>query len=266
MHRDAANGRLEQGKLIWNERIAANEVVFVSEVRELLAAVSKLEEGLEVVELLAVGGFQQFGANFVFRQQSLLDHFGYVSAGELEAVGEAGLDLRKVVTLLLAHVSKHGVHVFLCGDNDPGTPLAFGGQTFGDRLQVGHQLGVFGDVLADLIDKEIEPEIGGLFVQPCLHLIAKVLDGNTVLGSVLVENSFRQCWVFARDFGISAGDVARLQQCLFAPTLPWFACMALVGLLKGFELLPAIEIPFELCDVPLLAEVAAHLVEDFDEH
>ena len=42
--------------------------------------------------------------------------------------------------------------------------------------------------------------------------------------------------------------------------------MALVGLLKGFELLPAIEIPFELCDVPLLAEVAAHLVEDLDEH
>lgn len=54
--------------------------------------------------------------------------------------------------------------------------LALGGQAFRDRLQVGHQLGVVGDVLADFIDEEVEPEIGRLLVEPGLDLVAEVLD------------------------------------------------------------------------------------------
>ena len=127
MHRNSTDGRLEQRELVRHEGIAVDEVVFVTEVGVLLPAVGKLKECLEVVELLAVGGLQQLGTDLVFGQQTLLNHLCHVGAGEFEAVGKAGLDLGKVVALLFAHVPEHGVHVFLRGDDDPGTTLAFGG-------------------------------------------------------------------------------------------------------------------------------------------
>ena len=42
--------------------------------------------------------------------------------------------------------------------------------------------------------------------------------------------------------------------------------MSLVGIFEKFQLVSAVQIPLKLSDVPLLAEVAAHLIEDFDEH
>ena len=144
--------------------------------------------------------------------------------------------------------------------------MAFGGQAFGHRLQVGHELGVFGDVLAHLVHKEIEAEVGRFLIQPGLDLVAEVFNGDAVLAAVLVQNAFGESWVFARDFRVGAGDVAAFKQGLFAPALPGFAGQALVGVFEGRELVAAVQVAFKLGDVALLAKVAAHLVEDFDEH
>ena len=216
--------------------------------------------------MLAVGGFQQLYTHVVLGQQTLLDDFSDIGAGEFEAVGKPGLNFGKVVALLLAHVTEYGVHVFLCGDDDPGAALAFGGQAFSHRLQVGHQLGVFSNVLANLINEEIEPEIGRLGVQPCFDLVSKVFDGNAVLGAVFVEDALRQNRIFSCNFSVSAGNVARLQQGLLPTAFPGLARMVLVGGFEGFKLATTVEVPLELGDIPLLAEIATHLVKDFNEH
>jgi hypothetical protein len=106
-------------------------------------------------------------------QQALLDDLGHVGAGELHPVGKAGLDLGEVVALLLAHLAEDRVHVLLGGDDDPCAAIALGGQAFGDRLQVGHELGVVGDVLADLIDEEVEAEVRRLPSSHALTWFAK---------------------------------------------------------------------------------------------
>ncbi|MDT4861560.1 hypothetical protein FQZ97_961690 [compost metagenome] len=164
VQRNATDGRLEQRELIGHKRIAVGEVLQISEVLVMLAAIGELKQGLEVVELLVVNSFQQICTAIILGQQTLLDHLSHVSTGELETVSKASLDLGEVVTLLLAHVTEHGVHILLGGDYDPGPPLALSRQAFGDSLQVGHQLGIFGDVLAYLIDEEIQAEIGRLLV------------------------------------------------------------------------------------------------------
>ena len=219
-----------------------------------------------MVGLLLPGLDEQVGADLVFCEQALLDDLGHVGAGELEAVGKAGLDFGEVVALLLAHVAQHGVHVFLGGDDDPGPALAFGGQAFGHRLQIGHELGVFGDVLADFVHKEVEAEVGRFLIQPGLDLVAEVFNGDAVLAAVFVQNAFGESWVFARDFRVGAGDVAALQQGLFTTTFPGLVGQTLVGVFEGGELVAAVQVAFKLGDIALLAKVAAHLIEDLDEH
>ena len=98
----------------------------------------------------------------IFRQQALVDDLVDIGAGQLHAVVEAGLDLGEVVALLLSISPRTVLHVFLRRDDDPGPTAALGGQAFGDGLQVGHQLDVVGDVLADLIDEEVQSEIRAL--------------------------------------------------------------------------------------------------------
>ena len=117
-----------------------------------------------------------------------MNHFGDIGAGKLHPVGKTGLDLGKVVALLVAHFANDQVHVLLGGNDDPGTASAFGGQAFGDGLQIGHQLHVFGDVLPDLVNEEVQPEVGGLPVYIGLNLFGEVLDGNPVLVSVFIKN------------------------------------------------------------------------------
>ena len=67
--------------------------------------------------------------------------------------------LEKSLPCCCAHLADDRVHVLLRRDDDPGAAAAFGGQAFGNGLQIGHQLHVVGDVLPDLIDKEIQAEI-----------------------------------------------------------------------------------------------------------
>ena len=86
------------------------------------------------------------------------------------------------------------------------------------------------------------------------------------MAAVFVQNAFGQGGVFPRDFNVGAGDVAAFKQGLFAPALPGFAGQALVGVFEGGELMAAVQVAFKLGDVALLAKVAAHLVEDLDEH
>ncbi|MNJ38287.1 hypothetical protein D3C77_331300 [compost metagenome] len=106
----------------------------IAEVLIVLAAVGKFEESLEVVELLFVDSFQQLHTDIVLGQQTLLDHFGHVGTGKFEAIGKARLDTRKVVALLLAHITHHGVHILLCCDDNPRPTQTLGGQTFSHSL------------------------------------------------------------------------------------------------------------------------------------
>ncbi|MNG13376.1 hypothetical protein D3C85_1519570 [compost metagenome] len=53
----------------------------IAEVLIVLAAVGKLEEGFEIVELLFVDGFQQLRTSIVLGQQALLDHLSHVGTG-----------------------------------------------------------------------------------------------------------------------------------------------------------------------------------------
>ena len=190
MHGNATDGRLKQRELVRDEGVAVGEVGFVLEVAVAAGVVGKVEQGLEVVALLVVDALEQLLPIGVFAQQAFLDHFGHVGAGELESVGKAGLDLGKIVALLLAHVAQDVGHVLLRGDDDPCPATAFGGQAFGHGLQVGHELGVVGNVLPDLVDKKVQPKIGGLLVQPIIDLIGKVFDRQIELLAVLVEDAF----------------------------------------------------------------------------
>ena len=63
------------------------------------------------------------------------------------------------MALLLAHFANHVFHFFLGGDDNPGPPPTLGGEALGNGLQVGHQLGVVGNVLADLVHKEVQAEL-----------------------------------------------------------------------------------------------------------
>jgi hypothetical protein len=116
---------------------------------------------------------QQRGADFVFGEQALLDHLSHVGAGELEAVGKARLDLGEVVALLLAHLAEDGVHVLLGGDDEPCAALAFGGQAFGDRLQVGHELGVSAMYWPTSSTKKLRRKSGGCLSSQPLTWFAK---------------------------------------------------------------------------------------------
>ena len=93
MLRQPANSGLEQRELVGHKGVAVHEVLYVSVVLVLLAAIGKVEQGFEVVGLLLPGLDEQVGADLVFGEQALLDDLGHVGAGELEAVGKAGLDL-----------------------------------------------------------------------------------------------------------------------------------------------------------------------------
>ncbi|MCY1224675.1 hypothetical protein D9M72_368440 [compost metagenome] len=118
--------------------------------------------------------------------------------------------------------------------------MAFGGQTFCHRLQVGHQLGIVSDVLPHLVHKKIKTEVDRLLVQPRLDLVAEVFDRDAVLSAVLVQDALGQRKIFAGDLGIGAGDVSRFQQSLFSATLPGFVRVTLIGGLKRIELPPAV--------------------------
>ncbi|MNE48075.1 hypothetical protein D3C80_1425160 [compost metagenome] len=81
VHGYSTNSRLEQRELVRHEWVAVGEVLQIAEVLIVLAAVGKLEEGFEIVELLFVDGFQQLRTSIVLGQQALLDHLSHVGTG-----------------------------------------------------------------------------------------------------------------------------------------------------------------------------------------
>ena len=184
------DGGLKQRELVRDERVAVDEVLPVAEVAVGLGAIGKVEQGLEVVDFPVVDSADRLDASLGFRQQAFLDDFRHVLAGQLHAVGEAVLDLGKVVALLLVHLADDRVHVLLGGDDDPSPPLALGRQALGDGLQVGHQLGVAGDVLAHFVDKEVQPEVlVRLLADVGVDLFGEVFDRDFVVGLVAVEDA-----------------------------------------------------------------------------
>ena len=214
--RQVLDGRLEQAELVRNERVAVDEVLPVLEVPVGHRAVGKVEQGFEVVALLVIDGRQQAHAFLCLGQQPLLDDLRHVGAGQLHAIGKPRLDLGKVIALLFAHLADHGSHVFLGRDHDPGPAPALGGQAFGDGLEVGHQLDVFGDVLADLVNKEVQPEIRGLPLDIGMDLLGEVLDGDAVLAAVFLEDARGRGLILTGCPGVGAGDVLSFQQGLLA--------------------------------------------------
>jgi hypothetical protein len=151
--------RLEQWKLVRDERVAVDEVVAILEVAVGLGSVGKPEQGFEVVHLRVVGVGQLRNAVFILRKQAFLDDLGDVGTGQLHPVSEACLNFRKVIALLLGHLPDDRVHVLLRRDNDPGPATGLGCKALGDGLEVGHQLDVVGDVLPDLVHEEVQAEV-----------------------------------------------------------------------------------------------------------
>ncbi|MNV39376.1 hypothetical protein D3C71_1309530 [compost metagenome] len=265
MLRQILNGRLEQRELVRNERIAVNEVIPILIIPVGLRAVGKVEQGLEVVGLRVVSVRQKADAFFGFHEQTLLNNLRHVGAGQLHAIGEPGLDFREVVALLFAHLADNRPHVLLGGHDDPCAAAAFGCHALGDGLEVGHQLDVFSDVLTDLIDKEVQAEIGRLPLDICMHLFGKIFDGDTVLAAVFIEYPHGRCLVTTGCLGIGFGNVFRFKQGLLAALLPCSARCGFIGRLELFIEATTVEVALKLGDVPLFAVVPAHLVKDLDE-
>ena len=157
-------------------------------------------------------------------QQTLLDHLGDIGAGERHPVGEARLNLGEVVLLPLAHVADDGVHVLLRRHDDPGPAAALGVQALRDRLQVRHQLDVVGDVLADLVDEEVEAEVRLLLlVDIGLHLVGEVLDRRPEVLPIPRQDALAFGQLGAGGLRIGLGDVRAFEQRLFASALPRLA-------------------------------------------
>ena len=102
---------------------------------------------------------EQLDTIIILQQQALLDDLSHILRGQFHSIGKPGLNLREIVALLLAHVTHNTGHLFLCGDDHPGTSPTFRRQAFCDSLQVGHELDVIGDILADLVNEEVETEL-----------------------------------------------------------------------------------------------------------
>ena len=84
-----------------------------------LRPVGKIEHRAEVVGLIAVDCFQRGNSALVLCQQTFLNDFRHILAGELHAFFEACLDLGKVVGFFLVHLPDDHVHVFLGRDQNP---------------------------------------------------------------------------------------------------------------------------------------------------
>ena len=173
--------------------------------------------------------------------------------------------------MLLAHFANHVFHLFLRGDDNPGPAPTLGGEALGNGLQVGHQLGVVGNVLADLVHKEVQAE---LFVATlfCLlldigiHIVREVFNRDSVFAAVLVQNARCRLRVATGHSGVGFGNIGAFQKGLLPAFLPGATGD---GLVLGFELFvqaTAVQIALKLGNVPLFAVVAAHFVEDFNEH
>ena len=258
--------RLEQRELVRDEGITANEMIPILKVLKRLGIVGEIEQGLEVVGLCSIHAGEQIGARVVFHEQARLDHLRHIGAGQLHAVGEAGLDFREVIGLPFVHLTDDHAHVFLGGHDDPCPPPALGGETFGDGLEIGHQLDVFGDVLANFVDKEVQAEIRGLPFDVGMHLFGKIFDGDAVFGAVLVEHSLGRCFIGPGRLGIGFGNVLGFEKRLLPACLPRPARHGFVGGLEWPIQAPAVEIALELGNVALLPIVAAHLVEHLDKN
>ena len=141
-----------------------------------LRPVSKIEHRAEVIGLCAVDRFQRGDSEIVFRQQTFLNDFRHILAGQLHALFEASLDLRKVVGFFLVHLPNDQVHIFLGRHQNPCLSVAACRETFCNRLQIGHQFGRASDVLPHFIDIKIEPEPLRFPSDVLLDLFGKVFN------------------------------------------------------------------------------------------
>ena len=183
-----------------------DEVIPVRKIAVGLGTVRKVKKGFKVVHFGMIDVGQQPDPVVIFHEQAFLNHFGDIGAGKLHSVDKTGLNFGKIVALLAAHFANDQVHVFLGGHNDPGAATAFGGKAFGDGLQIGHQLHVFGDVLPNFVNEEVQPEFGGLPIDIGLNLIGEVLDGYPILISVFIKNPRCCCFRIAGCLGIGFCD------------------------------------------------------------
>ena len=210
VQRQVLDGGLKQGELVGNKGIAVNKMIPVPVVAVGLRPVGEVEQRFEIVFLLGINGRKLGNTRLVFKQQPLLDDLGHIGAGELHPVLEARLDFGKVIALLPAHFTHNRVHIFLGGDDDPGTAVTLGRQAFGHRLQIGHQLDVVGNVLAHFIHKEVQAKVRFLPVDVLIDLLGKIFDGQLVLLPVFIQDAGGFCGGYASRLGIRLGDIGSL--------------------------------------------------------
>ena len=123
-----------------------------------------------------------------------------------------------------------------------------------------------GNVLTHLIHKKVQPKIRGLLVDVGFDLFCEVLNGDSVVLAVLVEDAHGRSFRVARHLGVGFGNVGRLQQGLLAAHLPGLTGHRLVRRLEVLVQPPAIKLALKPGDVAQLAVVATHFVEDLHKH
>ena len=131
----------------------------------------------------------------------------HISACQRHFCGKASHDFRKVIALLAVHFSKNCAHVVLRGNDNPCTAPTPGGETLCNGLQVGHQLDVFGDILAYLVYKEVKTEVSGLLIDIGIDLIGKILYRDSVLASVFIKNTDCYGVSFSCSLAIRFGNI-----------------------------------------------------------
>ena len=121
--------------------------------------------------------------------------------------------------------------------------------------------------LPDLIDKEVQPKVGGLTRNIILHHLGEALDGNPVVLTDLPHQiqGFALSHTEVRGVGFGERSLPRGGDGLTV-LFPGSAVQLEIGFLEGDKVTPHVQVMLELGDVSLLAVVALQLVQDFHEH
>ena len=241
--------------------IHADELLLVASRPVVRTPLPETEEGSQLVLFFFVQIPQHLRPRPILLQQAAADYLIDVLATEIELAAEAALDFGEVLALAILQSSEHGVHVLLAGDEDPAATLALGVQIFGDGLQVGHQLSVVADELADLIHEEVEAESGGLTVQVVGHPLGEGLDAEGVAVAVAFQQLFGPFHAHTAYRRVGLTDRLFDEVQLIAALLPGLPLQFGVFFLKGLVDTAAVHIALQLGQVPEFRIIALHLVE-----
>ena len=133
------------------------------------------------------------------------------------------------------------------------------------RLQVEHQVAIGADELADFIDQEDEPVVRPLGIEIFLDPFAEVLDGQGEIVLGIVDPLLRRFSALAERLAERLDDLIPVELVGIPLVEPipgrWLLCRR-----RGTPpACPCHQVAFHVGDVRVIAAVALHFVQDFEE-